>query len=208
MWANWVFLLACVDYPLSRASGKSVHQCTCFQIHGGFFLYMLGCITLGWVLSKPEIYWPLHFLCEKKNKKKSEGIHPAGATHGSQPSHLSVHPGVLVADSQQAKVLTSHHRQGEMLQSAEPGLGQWDEFTGIWIWLRSLLWLQQLFSLPPGSAVWKHPVKRYQVPKTTSLFYKSCIFNTMLNLRLLFINLPLFSTGNSYFYIIFSLLKL
>lgn len=30
---------------------------------------MLGCISLGWVLSKPEIYWPLHLVCEKKKRK-------------------------------------------------------------------------------------------------------------------------------------------
>lgn len=39
----------------------------------------------------------------------------------------------------------------------------------------------------------------YHVPEAISLFYKSYIFNTMLNLRLHFINLPFLSAENSYF---------
>lgn len=79
---------------------------------------MLGCISLGWMLSEPEICWPLHLLCEKRKKQKSERILAAGATHGSQPLHLSVHPDVLLADSQQGNVLTSLHRQAERLEPA------------------------------------------------------------------------------------------
>lgn len=73
MWANWVFLLACVDYPLSRASGKSVLQCTIypmflnswrvFALHARLHFFRLDAVRTWNLLALTSSLWK-----EKKAK--------------------------------------------------------------------------------------------------------------------------------------------